>query len=75
MHGVEAVEQSGCESRETLEPSGVPSDPRGPVDLRRRMELDEVAAQRRFKQHAAVAVIFAMAALTLVIIVRISQSP
>lgn len=42
--------------------------------IERSIGLDESAAQRRFRQNVAVAIIFALAALTLVVIVRLGHA-
>jgi hypothetical protein len=58
-----------------------PSDPEPALsetgtlsDFQREIRLEELARQRSFRQHAAVAVIVGLAALTLVLIVRVDTA-
>jgi hypothetical protein len=75
VHSNDAViDESGREFAETPDVAAVPGDPESLVDFARKIRLEESVARRRFRQNAAVAIIFALAALTLVLIVQVGQS-
>ncbi|WP_157730550.1 hypothetical protein [Variovorax sp. HW608] len=68
------IDESGREFAEASDVAVVPSDPESLADFARKIRLEEIAGRQRFRQHVAVAVIFAMAALTLVLIVQVGSS-
>ena len=63
-------------SREFAETSGgaaLPSDAGTIAAFERKIRLEESAVRRRFRQNVAMAIIFALAALTLVLIVQVGH--
>ena len=66
------ADQNSRELAQNPEGAGVTTDPEGLTALERKLRAEEIATRRRFSQNAAMALVFAMAALTLVVIVRSS---
>lgn len=69
------TDKSNRESMETPDGAAGPSDARTLAAFERRIRLKESAVRQRFRQNVALAIIFALAALTLVVIVQVGHSP
>ena len=69
------TDKSNRESAETPDGAAMPSDAGTLAAFERRIRLKESAVRRRFRQNVALAIIFALAALTLVVIVQVGHSP
>jgi len=59
-------------SRESLEREAEQSDAKAVATFECRIRTQQSALRRRFRQHAAIALILGLAALTLVLIVRVN---
>ena len=67
-------DESGREFTEVSDVGAAESDAGTLAAFERRIRLEESAIRQRFRQHVALAIIFAFAALTLVLIVRVGPS-
>jgi len=68
------VDERSSEYHRPSDSAAVQSDARTLAAIKHRITLDESAVRRRFRQNVAVAVIFALAALTLLVIVRLGHA-
>lgn len=76
MHSSDVVtEKSNRESAETSDGAAKLSDAGTLAAFERRIRLKESAARQRFRQNVVLAIIIALAALTLVVIVQVGHAP
>ena len=76
MHSSDAVtDKSSREFAETSDAAAAPSDAGTRAAFERRIRLQESAVRRHVRQNVALAIIFALAALTRVVIVQVGHSP
>ena len=68
------TDKSSREVAETSDAAAGPSDAGTLAAFERRIRLEESAVRRRFRQNIVLAIIFALAALTLVVIVQVGHS-
>ena len=73
MHTEGMRSKSGLDLTEGPDATASPTDARTLAAIERSIELDESAVRRRFRQNVAMAIIFALAALTLVLIVQMDH--
>lgn len=69
------TDKGSRESTETPDCAEMRSDAGPLAAFERRIRLKESAVRRHFRENVALAIIFALAALTLVVIVQVGHSP